>query len=269
MNRRGDASVLVFVVLVLLVCGIALFSFVYSSKRASIEIFNSNLIEAVYAEQSDLNFYIREKVDSVYLKTYSDFVSNGRYLIGDQILLHEDRQFFYFILLKDDASVNSEFKASLKDNLKSISFSENEILDSPQLKIIQDKFANGDFLLDGPLENFNIVFADIPLKSNFKKENLNVTYLTDISLNYNLKEFGLVSFSYLNSLLASCSNGYPDERFSCLEKTVHFPSFYTEVFRRKDSKGKELPEVLVRMTSREQFLIDGSMQNIYIRFFVL
>ena len=71
MNKKGDIPVVLLVFLVLLVVGIALFSFIVNSGKVEAKILDVDILEGVYVKENLIRFYVKEAGEKVLLEISS------------------------------------------------------------------------------------------------------------------------------------------------------------------------------------------------------
>ena len=70
MNKKGDTAVLVFIFLVIVVLLGTIFSFLTTSGKVEAEIQNSNYLDAAYAKENEVEFYLYESLRKGVVEEY-------------------------------------------------------------------------------------------------------------------------------------------------------------------------------------------------------
>lgn len=195
MNKKADMSIVLLVLLTSLAVGAALFSFITSGSVAK-EVIDPRVVESVYVQENNIEFYLNEIGERALVKTYSDFVKEGDYV---SVPVKFNSGYPYFDNLRPD--LNDLFIKKFKDNFK------NEIrnyrFEEDYLKQLNSK----EFDVVGSYNNFEVVFKNLEMKQSFGEENiLGVYYKPEIKIQLGLSKIGLINFNELYEVKIECKN---------------------------------------------------------------
>ncbi len=248
-NRRGDITILLLVILVLLVASATLFSFVTSSGKVEAKISDAKFVENIYYKENLVEFYINQAGEKSISKTYRIFSENGDY-INNPIISGGEIEFG-----KIHNKLNENFYIKFNQNFKE-EF-ENYNFEEDYLKNLKEVILDGNF--DVIVNEENLVIKINNLEINNSVKNINITYIPEISLGFDFQKIGLHSFEKIYEVKEGCKN--VEEVENCYNKLINFESNVIE--KEKSNGGKYF---FVTLTSKKQFLIDGKFTNINFSF---
>ncbi len=241
-NKKGDMTVLLFVVLVLVMSSAALFSFVINSGKVEAKISDARFIENLYSDKDLAEFYLTGASESAIVKVYEEVVESDSY-VGNANYNSEHQVRFEFI----NPELNNEFRNDFIDEFKT-EFSRYDF-EEDYLKNLKEIIAEGNFevVFDGEVLTMLITTWKIDDAMN----DINVTlYSPRVYLKFDMGKMGLHSFEEIYEVKEGCK-GSENVR-SCFEELVNFEVVVTE----KDD------DVFVGLTSKKDFLIDEGFRNI-------
>lgn len=244
-NRKGDVSVLLLVILVLLVASATLFSLVISSGKVKAKISSAQFINNFYVKQELIEFYFNQAGEKTIVKTYDEFSNSGDY-INNPIISGGEIE-FKNINNRLDENFKNRYIENFKEEFESYNFEEDYLRDLRQI-ILDENF---DVVVDKEIVTMTIN----NLEMNSSIEGINVTYIPEISLEFNLKKIGLHSFNEIYNVKEKCKNA--EELEECYSDLIYFDVIVEE--KEKSSSEKYF---LVTLTSKKRFLIDRKFENI-------
>ncbi len=248
-NRKGDLSVLLLVVLVLLVASVTLFSLVISSGKVKAKISNAQFINNFYSKQDLIEFYLNQAEEKAIVETYNEFVENSDY-INNPITSGKEIE-FKNINNRLDENFRNRFIENFENEFGNYNFEEDYLNNLKQI-ILNENFevvVNKDIL---------IITID-NLEMNSFVENINLTYIPEISLKFNLKKIGLNSFYEIYDVKEKCKNVKDME--DCYGDLINFN---VSVIEKEKTNGEKY--FLVTLVSKKRFLIDGKFDNLQFSF---
>ncbi len=241
-NKRGDMTVVLLVVFVLVISSAALFSFISSSNKVEAKISDARFIEDLYSDRDLAEFYLTGAGESVIVKIYDEFVEGDSYIENPNYnSIHQVR--FGVLNFSWDDEFRMDFIDEFKSEFSGYDFEED------YLKNLQEVIAAGNFdvAFDGEVLTMSIVNWKM---AGFLKD-INVTlYSPRIYLKFDIIKMGLHSFDEVYEVKEECKGSENVE--SCFEELVNFE---VAVVERDD-------DIFVSLTSKKDFLIGRKFRNI-------
>jgi len=193
-NKRGEISILLLVILILLVASAALFTLATSSGKVEAKIVSAGFLENLNLKQNHIEYYLDQAGKNVLAKTYKEFAEENNY-INNPVSVEGVAEFGE-LHAKLKENFGKEFKENLKIEFASYGF---EIDSLKQLKKI---------ILDGNFEivvdDDNVILSVDSLGGNYSLENIEINYMPKIKLKFNFEEFGLHSFEEVYNIKELC-----------------------------------------------------------------
>ncbi|MDO8467517.1 MAG: hypothetical protein Q7S56_01040 [Nanoarchaeota archaeon] len=155
MLKKGSLWIVVFVMLVLVLFGAALFSFSTSNSKIEGKIVDVNLLNSVYSQKDLAQFYLDNALESAVERSYNSAKAQGS---SDSIFIKN--------------YIQNNVKKDFQDIFNSYNFKED------YLTSLQNKIKMG---------NFEVKFKDdkvyllINLDFNYASDDLNVVYNSDLN----------------------------------------------------------------------------------------
>ncbi len=193
--KRADTSIVLLVLLTFLAAGIALFSFATSGSVAK-EIIDPRVVEGVYVQENNVDFYLNEIGEKALVKTYNDFVKEGDYV---SVPVKFNSGYPYFDSLRADLNnvFIEKFKENFKSEIKNYEFEEDYL----------KKLETSGFEVVGSYQTLVAVFKNLEMEQSFGEENiLNVYYKPEIKIELSFSKIGLVDFNELYEVKTECKN---------------------------------------------------------------
>ncbi len=240
-NKKGDMTVLLFVVLVLVMSSATLFSFINSSGKVEAQISDARFIENLYSDRDLAEFYLIGASEITIVKIYDGFVESDSYVGNPNY--NSEHQVRFGVL---NPGLNKEFRDNFIEEFKT-EFSRYDF-EEDYLKNLKEIIAVGSFdvVFDGEVLTMSINNWEL----NDFLNNINVTYSPRIYLKFDMMKMGLHGFEEIYDVKESCKG---DENVkSCFEELVNFEVEVAE-------KGED---IFVEFTSKKDFLIGGEFRNI-------
>lgn len=239
LNKKGDMSIVLLVLLTFLAVGAALFSFVTSGSVAK-EVIDPRVVESVYVQENSIKFYLNEIGKKALVKTYSDFANDGDYV---SVPVKFNSGYPYFDNLRPDLNgvFIKKFKENFRNEIKSYNFEED------YLKQINSK----EFETFGNYNDFEVVFKNLEMKQSFGEENiLNVYYKPEIKIQLSFSKIGLINFNELYEIKIECKN------IDCPLEKSEFSITDGEI-----SIGGKMKR-MISFESQKKFLTDSGLDSV-------
>ena len=227
-NKRGDLAITALVLMTLVICVLASFSFIQNSKGVKESVYSASLSEGVKTNIQINRFYMRDAGEKAFVKTYKEFVETGEYIKNPITTISG----IEFSDLQED--INGRFKQKFSENF---------------LEEIKGYPITGVFSFNSEEE-----FAEVTMESyGIKVYNTGdgVEYNHPISENIFFSDVGLESFQNLDFVKEICKNNALDKE-TCFSKLENF--------------DVSLDGEKVTLTSKRKFVIDNSLQGIQFSF---
>jgi len=241
-NKRGDMTVVLLVVFVLVISSAALFSFIASSNKVEAKISDARFIENLYSDRDLAEFYLVGASESSIIKIFNETVESDSYI--EEPNYNFDGQVRFGVL---SSGLNEKFKEDFVEEFK-IEFSKYDF-EEDHLKSLKEIVAAGSFdvVFDG--EVLTVLITS--WKFDDALNDIEVTlYSPRIDLKFDMMKMGLHSFEELYEVKENCKGR--ENIQGCFEELVNFEVEVAE-------KGED---VFVDLTSKKDFLISGGFRNI-------
>lgn len=269
MNRRGDTSILILVILILLVTSSSLFAFwrgaMIPNKTFSDYVYSDSL----YAQENSFSSALNSFGEKTYLKIYLDFIQNAKFLKERKLTIIEPYTFVFSLnpILSSqdlDEKFKKEFKSSFIKDLSKL-----ELEDSKEgLYLLKNFFPKDDlkqiekFSVLGSADNLEL---SIDYSSETESQDSEFSFKSShkISNSVSAEEIGLIGFETLRNFLNICKTGNLDEKIICFKQTGADSKIY-DVKTAEENNGK----IFIVLITEKKFLISGSEKPIEISFIV-
>jgi hypothetical protein len=248
-NCKGDMAILLLVILVLLVSSATIFSLVTSSGKVEAKISDTKIVENIYYKENLVEFYIIQAGENIFAEIYNEFTKTGEY-INNPIVSGGEIEFGK-VHNKLDENFRNKFIENFKEEFKDYDFEDD------YLKNLKEIILDGNF--DVILDKESLVVKINNLEINNSLEKVNITYIPEISLEFNFKKMGLHGFEQIYKVKEECKN--VEEVENCYNKLINFEN---SVIEKEKSNGEKY--FFVTLTSKKQFLIEGKFVNINFSF---
>ena len=240
-NKRGDMTVLLFVVFALIISSAALFSFITSSNKVEAKISDSRFIENLYLDKSLAEVYLTDFGEYAIVKTYEEFVA------GDKYIENPNYNSEYQVRFGDlNSGLNEEFSNNFVEAFKTefgrYDFEEDDLQNLKEI-IVAGYF---DVEFDGEV----LTIAINKWEMNDSLNDIDVAYSPRISLKFDIERIRLHSFEEIYEVKENCKAS--ENVKNCFEDLANFE---IEVL---ENGG----DVFVEMESKKDFLIDGEFKTI-------
>lgn len=202
MNKRGDVSILVLVFLVLIVTGAAIVSFYLSLSNQNKILANVNFIDNIYLQEQDANFYLEQAGENAFIKTYSNFVSNGDYLKYDSLIPYNNVNYIGSNEILNIEQINSKFKEQFDNNF--IKEFQSYKFDKGYLKELNSLISNKEFTSNFDGESLVLTFKQFKFNFADANKNFKIDYTPDLVLKFKFKKYKLPSFIEINNVKTEC-----------------------------------------------------------------
>lgn len=285
MNKKGADStgIIIFTFLVLTLIGITLFSFVQSVNYSNSMILGIDFIDSVYIQEQRAIFNLNQFAEIAFLKTYNDFLENGKYIKEPSFFNYNEKNIPVFSSLELDENFKKEFKENLETEFR------DEIFEDEVLNKLKSVFGTENFEVSGNTEKLSInkegfVFTaetgnenrgiksdselvsekDIPVNLDFSKFEAQVSYASNLLIEIDVNKLGLDSFEELYEFKESCSAiGELNSKIECynLHKS-EISNFNINIIKYNE-------KVVFEFESKKEFLIDGAYKKIKFSFVVI
>jgi len=238
-NKKGDITILLLVVLVLLLTSATLFSFIISSGKTEVKISNARFIENFYSRQDLAEFYLSQAGEIAIVKTYNEFVEEDDY-INNPIYNFREEVEFRELHSKLNENFHNKFAENFKTEFKKYDFEDD------YLKNLKETIGDGDFDVIVSEGVLTLVVNSWEMKSFI--DDINITYVPRISLKFDLKKIGLHSFEDIYEIKERCKG---DENIEdCFSDLINFE---VSVLEKEKSSGEKY--FFVTCATKKDFLI--------------
>jgi len=267
MLKKGatTVSIVIFVFLVLMLSGAALFIFVTGSNDVVKRISDSGFIEGAYIGEETGKFILKDTLENAVIESYNKMLEENKFLNGQE-------QDGIKIAEGFDDSINEEFITLVNESFISGIGKKSMPDDETELK---SKVSSGNYYLNlnGDNVEFNIGlvlratrtlkdtrwawskgFIPIPYREEYIQEQASLIYEPDMRLYVKLNELGLETFKTIYDASKECSNQ------ECLNLKIN--NFNCEI-RNYDKNYN-----VFILISKKNFLINGEVKPIEIKFLV-
>ncbi len=235
LNKRGDPSIVLLVLLVVVVFSGAIYSFISNSRNVDAKLSAVGNVDDILSEEEKLNSYLQASAQRTFAQTYNGFVYSRSYM-GTQIV---DAQGNY-----EFSSLNSAWKEDFKSKLKSrfiLEFSKYEYE-----KGFSDFVKEGNFEVEENEEGFVFVFNEYNLTDEKDGYEARLKFSPQITVSY--LDYGLESFDELYFVKEEC-------KVKSGESEIETCFGSLEGFNADVSKFRE--NYLVKLTSKKDFSLAG------------
>ena len=257
-NKKGDVAITVLVLLVLVVTGAALLTFLNSSQDIEAKILESDVVDIVNTREASSRLYLKQIGEEAYVMTYLNFVEDGRYLKDRTKKSLEGNSYLQIGELSGSNELNEEFIRIFRKNLVN-RFRVHNFEDNPEiLKNLFNKINLDEFEVSGSSEKLEVKISDFSVEREFKEENLKVTYSNPFSVELSFAKERLIGFEEILEFKQSCVG---DSRIGCYDGK-DLDNFNVEA-------SEILGEVLIKMTSKNEYLIEKEFKKIEFSFIAL
>lgn len=249
-NKKGDMTILLFVILVLLVTSATTFSFIMSSGKTEAKISNARFIETLYSKQDLAEFYLIQAGEIAIVKTYNSFVEEDNY-INNPIYNSKEEVEFKELHSKLSENFHDKFVENFKTGFDSYDFEDD------YLKNLKETINDGDFEITVDREALEIVIDSWGMNDSLN--DINITYTPEISLKFDLKKIGLHSFEEIYEIKERCKG---DENIeNCFSDLINFD---VSVVEKEKSDGQKY--FFMTCTTKKEFLIEDRFDSIRFSF---
>ena len=249
-NKKGDITILLLVILVLLLTSATLFSFITSSGKVEAKISNARFIENFYSRQDLAEFYLSQAGEIAIVRTYREFVEDDNY-INNPIYNFKEEVEFREIHSKLNENFHNKFVENFKTEFKKYDFEDD------YLKNLKEIIEDEDFDVIVDREILGIVIDSWEMNGSLN--DINITYVPGISLKFNLKKVGLHSFEEIYEIKERCK--YKEDIESCFSDLINFE---VSVVEKEKSSGEKY--FFVTCATKKDFLIGDGFDRIRFSF---
>lgn len=249
-NKRGDVSVVLLVLLVLVVTGASVFSFITNSGKVSSKISGAGVVEGVYLEENLIEFYLNEAGKRAVVVSYNELINSEEY-VENPVVNFRNEVRFGNLHPNLNENLKTKFSKNLKTEFLAYEFKEDYLINLKQ-SILDEEFSvalsKGVFRLSVSGQELDNVL-----------ENNSITYFPEISLDFNLNEIGLDSFERVHATKEFCKDKASKNLIeNCFnEKLKGFTSLVEEKTAVSSNNY-----TFVALTSKKEFLINEQFKNI-------
>jgi hypothetical protein len=252
MNKKGDLSVYLFVVLLVVDLSAILFIFHSSSVQANAMIVSPLNVEKVYSQEELAEFYIKDAGERAFVKTYKEFVSNEKYdYIEQPVEIVDGYSKFNRLDDKLEENFNKRFEENFKELFLSYEF-EKSFLNEVKGLINEDKFE----FKDGVLSVNGLI-----LKSVF--EDIEIFYEPVLEVKLDNKRIGFASFEEIYRFKEKCADSeeivvcYEDNEKMVYGFDIQYEDFFIDDYY-----------LILYFESERDFFIDDGFEKIKFSFVV-
>ena len=245
MNRKGQVSIGIFVLLAVLIMGLALFKFVANPDGVDVPIEDARLINDVYDRQDEIDFYIIREGEKALVESYIELIDSGGVSSGT-----EENGIYVFDSFDEEefnVKLNDMFREKFKARIEKYDFLD-EGLKRFKEEILEDRFRV-------EVDSLGIGVSQEKFPVMISLDGLSVIYRTDLNVSLNFEEKGLHGFKDIFEVSKDCV-GESDMK-SCLE--LGLTKFDADV---SDSLGKKK----IVLTSKKDFVLDGEFVKLEVMF---
>jgi hypothetical protein len=239
-NKKANVSVTILTLFTLIIVLFTLFSFYSNSEKQKTEILGVSVLEKAVYQKNNLDFYLNELSEDALVKTYYDFANSGKYALKDKNGI--------YVVGKLDDKINEKFLESFRANL--ISSISNSNFDDADFNNLKNTITKNLFSAEITGESIRVSMKDFNL-AKISSSNLEVSYKTDLVSELNFHDFGIHYFPELKDF-ADCKVKAGD----CDGILFNFAVETNKI-------GDDL---VIKLTSKKEFFIDGKFQKIQFSF---
>ncbi|NCO11307.1 hypothetical protein GW924_01735 [Candidatus Pacearchaeota archaeon] len=253
MNKKGDTAVLVFIFLVIVVLLGTIFSFLTTSGKVEAEIQNSNYLDAAYAKENEVEFYLYESLRKGVVEEYYRMSLDNSFFGGNPDMRNGK------LVLGEYNDNAGRFSNSVSSRMKKTNIENDIVMErfdrEIELKTFTFNYSDMSLEMEGFPFIIDVVDGEILWKEvpDELEKDIGVIYRPELKARLNLTEIGLHDFSYIYDSAIFCQL---DEM--CLKEKL----FNFDV---KITSGEEGD--LVRIESKKEFLLDGNFRRIVLEFY--
>lgn len=220
MNRRGDVSVGILVLLAVMVAGFALFSFYQNSGRDVVTISDAKFIDNSYMKENSIRYYIQDALENSVIESYKQAIADSDFKsAGDKTAFEKE--------------MNDKIKLNFKNEIAGMNLGSDAVTDSFKSLVAGDKFnvaySNGKASIS--LDSLEIPstlvmqegkyvplwkFIPSPSKAEEVVQLIGVLYKPKISESTTLNLNGLENYDSIVNAIDSCAGKKVDELQKCL-----------------------------------------------------
>lgn len=245
-NRKGDLSINILVMLVLLICVSSVFMFLTSNTKAEAVVAGAGLEITSILERHQVEAYCYEVAELALIDAYYAISLENDYVLPLNPLINEKFSESVYKGIKNIFSGKGQNYAY--DNVHLLTL-RNAILD-------ENQFKRSDFKTDSEGVSFSV--SGLYLSNTGDKSN--VDYIATIQIGTTFNEAGLNSFQEIESAKDSCSGKDSQAEIeNCFGEKLDY--FYVSA-EEKDDKW------LIRLESTRSYLINGVVKPIELRFLI-
>ncbi|MFA4953182.1 MAG: hypothetical protein WC584_03095 [Candidatus Pacearchaeota archaeon] len=134
-DKRANAWINILVILVLATCAVAGYTFLTSSNKIVAEISGVSVLNNVYLEENNFNFYVREAGEKAVEETYKQLQEDD-FPTPDSFFSNFQKQFEIYGLdiLKKDYLKKENFKIDSSKNVLKVKIDNREIQENLKTK---------------------------------------------------------------------------------------------------------------------------------------
>lgn len=251
MNKKGDISILLLVLMVLLLSASVLYIFAKYSGKAEAIVADARFVENSIVKEEDIYFYAENAAENALAEIYFNALLE---------------------ISKGNSFLENEIRNSLKDRFKS-NFVRTESRDEKFIEM-KNKINNDEFNFQNTANSMEINLPEISLSGTLAirdkkrvflwdviptpttyeelKAHIGVIYRPSIHINISLKEIGLYSFDEVILAKTQCVN--EEESKKCMEEKIN--GF--------NALKKETAETSFELTSKRLYFIERKLRPIVI-----
>jgi len=248
MNKKASFHVLLFVIFTIVVCSIAVFTFLTNSERVEDKISKVESLNKVYFKEELTKFYLKQAGENAFVKTYNDIASKGdygiEYNLNKEVKLGDLNK-----LWKEDFA--ESFSENFKAEFLTYKFDENYLLN------VQEAVKRNDFVIK---DDFSILFENLNFKESV--EGVSVLYSPKINLKFDFEKIGLVDFEELYKSKIKCASS--DNIENCFNEELK--NFDTDILKKQGSEGDY---DFVYLESKREFFIKQRFEKIKFGFVLI
>jgi hypothetical protein len=254
--KKGNLSVTIFVLLVILVCGVSIFYFLTSNSKIGVHLGNSRIQDMTYLYENQIYSFLEEVGKQAFYESYDKFAKEGFY--ASPVIHREGNLKFYSL----DEELNEKFLKEFKDNLEnkiiSIEFKEYPLKNFSEFFLKETKTSSGKI--------FNINGDFLTLEINdfeifYSSEKINISYFPSLSVKIDYESNNLKSFEEIYEVKQKCKIYESSKEIKeCFEQMGDF-----EILVSEKGEGDE-KYFLIKFVSKDRFFILDKYTKIELEF---
>jgi len=241
-KKRGEISIYLLVILVLLLTSISLTTFYLSSKKVLGEIYNAGITDKIELKKN-------------YVLYYLDFFSKKSLIESYHEIISKEKNFDNVI------SMNNNLKDLFNNKLKK-NFADFETEDY-YLNELKNKIEKNEFIYEIDENAFSLDINNFKIEESIN--NIQIEKSSDLMWSKSLNEIGLENFTEIKKSKEICLNKKNvDEIKQCFEENLK--KFEVKVFEEKDYTGKLIYKI--NFETKKIYMIDNEFKVISFNLFI-